>query len=186
MEVIILGDTSSLFVLSQCVTCSPVRWICTTWIGNFRDGEIWTQLPEFISFLLSYLNLSPRWGLKNNSSDLRKKTTNWGFLVIVIVQLSYCLKLQRAYCSSGFSHPLFSSVIFEVYWRVRELIKKERKQVTRCGGGRTSFTTHPSLSYLRIIIRPSQCPSPLKLCCRPRKSHKKKNKTKQNRELLTV
>ena len=156
----------------------------TTWIGNFRDDDIWTQLPEFISFLLSYLSLSPRWGLKNNGSDLRKKTTNWRILVVVIVQLFYYLKLQRAYCSSGFSHPLFSSVIFEVYWRVRELIKKERKQVTRCGGA-NHFTTHPSLSYLRIIIRPSQCPSPLKLCCRLRKSHQKKTKIKQNRELLT-
>ena len=102
-----------------------------------------TTTTRIISFLLSYLNLSPRWGLKNNSSDLRKKTTNWGFLVVVIVQLSYCLKLQRAYCSSSFSHPLFSGVIFEVYWRVRELIKKERKQVTRCGG--TEPFHHPPI-----------------------------------------
>ena len=25
-------------------------------IGNFHDDDIWLQLPEFISFLLSYLN----------------------------------------------------------------------------------------------------------------------------------
>ena len=27
-------------------------------IGHFHDDDIWLQLPEFISFLLSYLNLS--------------------------------------------------------------------------------------------------------------------------------
>ena len=27
-------------------------------IGHFHDDDIWLQLPEFISLLLSYLNLS--------------------------------------------------------------------------------------------------------------------------------
>ena len=27
-------------------------------MGHFHDDDIWLQLPEFISFLLSYLNLS--------------------------------------------------------------------------------------------------------------------------------
>ena len=27
-------------------------------IGNFHDDDVWLQLPEFISSLLSYLNLS--------------------------------------------------------------------------------------------------------------------------------
>ena len=150
----------------------PVQYHVNRQFSRWRHLNTTTRI-HFV--LLSYLSLSPRWGLKNNGSDLRKKTTNWRILVVVIVQLFYYLKLQRAYCSSGFSHPLFSSVIFEVYWRVRELITKERKQVTRCGGA-NHFTTHPSLSYLRIIIRPSQCPSPLKLCCRLRKSRKKKPK----------
>ena len=30
----------------------------TSTIGNFHDDDIWLQLPEFISFLFSYLNLS--------------------------------------------------------------------------------------------------------------------------------
>ena len=29
-----------------------------SWIGHFHDDDLWLQLPEFISSLLSYLNLS--------------------------------------------------------------------------------------------------------------------------------
>ena len=32
--------------------------LCTVYIGHFQDDDIWLQLPEFIPFLLSYLNLS--------------------------------------------------------------------------------------------------------------------------------
>ena len=172
MEITILGDRSSLFALSQCVTCSPVWWICTTWISNFRDDDIWPQLPELFRFC---------WGLKNNSSDLRKKTTNWGFLVVVIVQLSYCLKLQRAYCSSSFSHPLFSGVIFEVYWRVRELIKKERKQVTRCGGAEPFH--HPPIP---VVPTDNYTAFPVSQPSQTLLSSSKIAQKKKNRKLLTV
>ena len=36
-------------------------------IGQLHDDDIWLQLPEFISILLCYLNLSIPWGLNNNS-----------------------------------------------------------------------------------------------------------------------
>ena len=44
-----------------------------------EDG-IRLELPEFISFLLSYLNCRSRWGLKNNSPYLHEKTRNWRIL----------------------------------------------------------------------------------------------------------
>ena len=60
-------------------------------IGQLHDDDIWLQLPEFISVLLCYCQ--SRWGLKNNSLNLHKKTTNSRILVVVvndvIVQLSY-------------------------------------------------------------------------------------------------
>ena len=54
--------------------------------GYFHLENIWLQLPEFISFLLSYLNLSIllRPGLKSNSPNMHKKTTNWRILVVVV------------------------------------------------------------------------------------------------------
>ena len=54
--------------------------------GYFHLENIWLQLPEFISFLLSYLNLSIllRPGLKSNSLNMHKKTTNWRILVVVV------------------------------------------------------------------------------------------------------
>ena len=42
-------------------------------LGHFHDDDIWLQLPEFISVLLSYLhlhvNLPIPWDLKNNSPN---------------------------------------------------------------------------------------------------------------------
>ena len=54
--------------------------------GYFHLENIWLQLAEFISFLLSYLNLSIllRPGLKSNSPNMHKKTTNWRILVVVV------------------------------------------------------------------------------------------------------
>ena len=41
---------------------------------HFHGDDIWLQLPEFISFLISYLNFSRScWGFKNNSPNLHKK-----------------------------------------------------------------------------------------------------------------
>ena len=39
-------------------------------IGHFHNNDIWLQLPESIS-------CQSCWGLKNNSSHLHKKATNW-------------------------------------------------------------------------------------------------------------
>ena len=51
-------------------------------IGQLHDDDIWLQLPEFISVLLCYCQ--SRWGLKNNSLNLHKKTTNSRILVVVV------------------------------------------------------------------------------------------------------
>ena len=47
-EITILNDVSSLFVLSQCVACSPKRWFCTTWMTSCKGpfikwGWVWSQ-----------------------------------------------------------------------------------------------------------------------------------------------
>ena len=52
---------------------------------HFQGDDIWLQLREFISFLISYLNFSRScWGFKNNSPNLHKKTTNCRILVVVV------------------------------------------------------------------------------------------------------
>ena len=51
-------------------------------IGQLNDDDIWLQLPEFISVLLCYCQ--SRWGLKNNSLNLHKKTANSRILVVVV------------------------------------------------------------------------------------------------------
>ena len=48
------------------------------------DDDIWLQLPEFMSVFLCYLNCRSRWGLKNNSLNLYKETTNSRILVVVV------------------------------------------------------------------------------------------------------
>ena len=53
-------------------------------IGNFHDDDVWLQLPEFISSLLSYLNLSIPLRFIDNSLNLHKKTANWRILVVVV------------------------------------------------------------------------------------------------------
>ena len=51
---------------------------------HFHGDDIWLQLREFISFLISYLNFSRScWGFRNNSPNLHKKTTNCSILVVV-------------------------------------------------------------------------------------------------------
>ena len=54
-------------------------------IGQLHDDDIWLQLPEFISVLLCYLNLSIPLRIKEHySSNLCKKTTNSRILVVVV------------------------------------------------------------------------------------------------------
>ena len=53
-------------------------------IGQLHDDDIWLQLPEFISFLLCYLNLPIPLRIKNNNLNLHKKTTHSRILVAVV------------------------------------------------------------------------------------------------------
>ena len=68
--------------------------------GQLHNDDILLQLPEFISVLLCYLNLSIPMRLKKNSLNLYKKTTKSRILVVVvkwrhraIVQLTNVLHL---------------------------------------------------------------------------------------------
>ena len=54
------------------VNC-PVFWQLCCSTGHFHDDDIWLQLPVFISFLFSYLNLASRWGLTTALICTRKE-----------------------------------------------------------------------------------------------------------------
>ena len=71
-------------IITASEICKFVR-SCESRIGQLHDDDIWLQLPEFISVLLCYLNLSiPLRTKKNNSLNLHKKTTNSMILVVVL------------------------------------------------------------------------------------------------------
>ena len=52
--------------------------------GHFHDDDVWLQLPEFISSLFSYLNLSIPLRFIDNRLNLHKKIANWRILVVVV------------------------------------------------------------------------------------------------------
>ena len=53
-------------------------------INHFQDDDILLPLPEFTSFLLSYLSFSIPLSLRHSSLNLHKETTNWSILVLVV------------------------------------------------------------------------------------------------------
>ena len=81
-EKLLFSLLNPLLVWRSC--CRRRRLILRSLLGHFHDGDIWLQLPEFISFLFSYLNFQSRWSFKNNSPHLDKKATNWRILVVVV------------------------------------------------------------------------------------------------------
>ena len=77
------------YTLHSGMTCPGEFWktkrLSVDTTGQLHDDDIWLQLPEFISVLLCYLNLSIPLRIKEHySSNLCKKTTNSRILVVVV------------------------------------------------------------------------------------------------------
>ena len=126
------------------------------------------------------------WQVTSHQKSPRTTGNEAGRILVVVVKVRHRAIVLLLKAAKGLLQlRLFSSPFKQCYFRgllTRWRIDKKGKETSYpwVGGAGEPFhhpptrVVHPPASYLRIIIRPSQCPGPLKLCCRPRKSHRKK------------